>query len=82
MEGKRIKPDLRMYFECMPFIGHWIAFDYEKATSTGEMVSLVHKWLGQADETNNAEKKRCYQSAANYVYSWLTQKSFDSQISI
>lgn len=78
MNGLRLKPDLSKYFAAMPAVGMWIEFDYNNATTLDEMSTLVHKWIGIAETTDNLTKRSCYQSAANYVYSWLTGKSFDS----
>lgn len=76
----RIKPDLRMFFSQMPLVGMWIEHDYNKAETLDDMIGLFHKWIEEAETTDNSVRKSCYLSSAYYLYSWISGKSYESKI--
>lgn len=75
----RIKPDLSMYFAQMPFIGKYMEQDYNNANTVQEMTDLCHKWNNEAEISKNLVRKTHYQAGANFLYTLLTGKSFESK---
>lgn len=76
------KPDLATYFTGLGKIGMWMQFDYDRADDMEEVVKLIHNWLNEADSSRNTTRKNAYLSGANYLYQWITKKSYQSNITI
>ena len=74
-----MKPDLTMYFNQMPLIGRYMAHDYECANSLNEMIMLCHKWMHDAEISKNPVRKLNFEAAANFIYTLITGKSYDSK---
>lgn len=74
-----IKPDLKMYFAQMPLIGRYMEHDYEQVNSLEELILLCHKWNDEADISQNPIRKIHFQAGANFVYTLVTGKSFESK---
>lgn len=79
MKAIFIKPELNHYFGCMPLIGMWLAYDYDRAETKEDLAELVHKWLTISEQTTNEVKSEWYSTGAHYLYSILTNKSLDSK---
>lgn len=77
MKSPVIKPDLKMYFAAMPFIGVWLYKEYEKAETFEEIADLFHKWQNEADSTTNPLKKQWLRASSNYIYTFFTGRSFE-----
>lgn len=75
-----VKPDLTVYFNAMPLIGQWIKAEYNQANSLDDLVSLFHRWIGVAESTINETKAECYRASAYYIYSLITNRSYESKI--
>lgn len=78
MKSKVMKPDLKLYFDAMPLVGIWMNEEYNKANSFEEIANLFHKWLNDADTTDNPVKELWCRSAAHFIYTFFTQRSFES----
>lgn len=77
-----IKPDLDIFFAAMPPIGLWLRHDYNKASTREQLAVLFHKWIEEAETTQNVTREWCYTSGAYYLYSFLTNKSYESKLNI
>lgn len=77
-----IKPDLNLFFAEMPPVGLWLKHDYNKCNSREDLTKLFHKWIEIGENTRNATTEWCYTSAAYYLYSFLTNKSYESTLNI
>lgn len=75
---KIIKPDLTVYFNAMPYIGRYMAYDYENANSYNELIMLFHKWMNESEMSKNMIRKRHFKAAAHYIYALITKRSFES----
>ncbi len=75
-----IKPDLSTYFNAMPLIGQWLHKQYEEAKTVNDLVSLFHKWIEEAETSINPVRKECFKASAYYIYSILTNRSYESEI--
>lgn len=64
----------------MPLIGRWLQFDYEKASTQEELLDVTHKWFNEAERTQNQVRKFHYQTSAQYLYTLLIGKSYESKI--
>lgn len=74
-----IKPDLIMYFAQMPFIGQYMKYDYESANGFSQLIALCHKWNNEAEISKNPVRKLNFEAGANYLYTLITGKSYDSK---
>jgi len=74
-----MKPDLTIYFAAMPLIGIWLKSDYDKANTAEDLINLMHKWFNEAERTDNTTRAHAHQSVAQYLYTLLTGKSFESK---
>ena len=77
-----VKPDLSLYFAGLPLIGIWMRSEYQKAKNYAQCVDMFHNWSKIADQTTNNVKKQCYSMGASLLYELLTDKTFESKISI
>lgn len=77
-----IKPDLRLFFAAMPPIGMWLFAEYQKAKTREDLAALFHKWIEEAETTENTTRQWCYTAAAYYIYSYLTNRSYESRLKI
>jgi len=77
---KQLKPDLTIHFAAMPLIGIYLQSDYEKANTKGELLDVMHKWFGEAEKSTNPIRKNCYQASAQYLYAFLTGRSYESKL--
>lgn len=73
------KPDLTAYFNSMPYIGRYMAYDYECANSLTAMIDLVHEWLNEADISTNVMRKIHFQQGANLIYGLITSRTFETK---
>lgn len=75
-----IKPDLDLYFNAMPLIGHWLKYDYNKTKNENELINLMHLWFNRFENENtNPDAKKWYYASATYLYSFLTGQTFESK---
>lgn len=77
-----IKPDLNLFFAAMPPIGIWLRMDYNRANSREDLAKLFHEWIEVAETTRNATREWCYTAGAYYLYSFLTNRSYESTLNI
>ncbi|OIQ22173.1 MAG: hypothetical protein BM557_02015 [Flavobacterium sp. MedPE-SWcel] len=63
----------------MPFIGAWLKADYNKADTSEDLLNLMHKWFNESERTENKVKSNYYKISAQYLYSLLTNKSYESK---
>jgi hypothetical protein len=73
------KPDLNIYFSAMPLIGMYLKAEYEKVRNIDQMTALMHKWFNDAENTNNDVKRIHIQASAQFLYTYLTGKSYESK---
>lgn len=73
------KPDLNIYFNAMPFIGIYLKAEYDKVTDIDQMTALMHKWFSDAENTKNEVKRIHIQASAQFLYTYLTGKSYESK---
>ena len=80
MATKIIKPDLTTYFNAMPFIGRYMAYDYDRANTLNDLIWLFHKWMDESEASINTMRKIHFKSGAYYIYSFLSGKSYESHV--
>lgn len=79
MKTPIIKPDLRFYFAGIPQIGIWMEREWNNAKTFEDIANLFHKWNKNAEETDNMIHKNMLIGSANYIYSYFTNKSFETK---
>ena len=77
METTRFnKPDIKMYFASMPFIGRYMQYDYDCADSQVKLIGLFHKWMNEAEATKNLVRRIHFTSSAQLIYKLITGEDY------
>lgn len=65
-----------------PFICAYIKYDWEEVETFEEATNFVHKWLNNYETSKNKIKKQAIKQWVFPIYSILTNKSYESKITI
>ncbi len=82
MHNKIMKNITIPQLPLFPLINRWIQADLNKVETLEQAVDFIHKWTNEMEATKNPIKKTAIQAIVNYMYSQITNKSYQSKLSV
>lgn len=75
-----LKPEIK--FPAFPLIMAWIEKDYEQVATKNDLIEFVFDKLNEMETTTNHVRKAALKSVTLPLYSIITNKSYESKITI
>lgn len=75
-----IKPQIKL--PALPIINIWLQKEYDLLQSEADVIEFIFKKQNEIEITNNVARIKAIEALINPLYSILTNKSYQSKISI
>ncbi len=75
-----LKPEIKL--PALPIINIWLQKEYDKLQTKEDIIEFVFRKLNEIESTTNTARIKAIQVLIYPLYSIITNKSFDSKITI